>query len=224
MIAAGDLVLAASACLLGLALLALLGRAGRSRLVAAWVAMMGFAGLASFCLGRGVQLKQSAGPLYYDLPAAPAGPHKVTLSRPGLSPGYRGRLVHRKDRSFDKDLFAKLAGCNWRIPICEKLILSVRTFDRDGVFEFESEYPDLVLQYEVTPEIRPLLDEVVLELSCPAGFRETMARGLGTLKLFMALYLGGLLLAALGARSQRRQLRLQKAAAPDPSAIGPRSP
>src|SRR5215510_364245 len=94
------IVVGASVLFVGLALLALLGRPHRSRLIAAWVAMVGFAFLASFIFWKRVQLRQSADPMYYDLPSGP-GPQKVTLFKRGLAPGYRVRLVRRSDRTFD---------------------------------------------------------------------------------------------------------------------------
>jgi hypothetical protein len=202
-------VLCACALYIGLALLALLGRAGRSRLVAAWVAMVGFACLASFSFWKGIQLRRSAGPVYYDLPAAP-GPHRVTLTKPGLSPGYRVKIVRRKDRTYDPELSAKLAPCAWRIPFCEKLALGVHRFVHgfgvEDVIEFNSEYDDVVLVYDATPETQPVLETALVELRCPADFHKTMAQWRSMLNSRMAFFLGGLILAGLGASVQRRKL------------------
>ncbi|HZE99276.1 MAG TPA: hypothetical protein VE981_19890 [Planctomycetota bacterium] len=204
---AGTLVLAASAILLGLALLALLGPAHPSRLAAAWIAMVGFVGLASFSFWRGYQLKQSAVPVSYDLPSDPPGPHRLTLYRRGLCPGYRCRLLRRSDHRFDPDLLSKLRLCDWRITKCEHLTLSKHRFDSDGVLEFGSELSEVVLCYETTPEVQRLLSETVLELRGPAGFQKVIAQGLAMSQTAMAVYLGGLLLAAVGAGAQRRRLR-----------------
>jgi hypothetical protein len=224
MTAAGGVVLAVHALLLGSALLALLGRADRSRLIVAWVAMVGFAAFASFWFWEGVQLRRSVGPVTYDLRSASEGPQKVTLYRTGVVPGYRGRLVRRKDRSFDKELGAKLGIWSWKISICENLALKRITFDQDGVFEFESELSDVVLQYEATPETRPLLEEVVLELTCPGGFRKGMAQQASFLNSRMGMDIVGLLLAAVGAGVQRRKMRRLSPTTPVPSTSDPRSP
>jgi hypothetical protein len=212
------LVLCTSALFAGLALLALLGRADRSRLIAAWVAMVGFAGFASFCFWKGIQLQQSVIPVYYEFPASPPGPQKLTLHKPGLSPGYRVRPVTREDRRFDKDLHGKLNAPFGGINICEKMALSRHRFDPQGVLEFESEYSTVVFQYEATAENRPLLEQAALEVTCPTGFHKYMAQGLTTLKLRTASFLGGLLLAGLGASAQRRKLRRLK---PPPALTSP---
>jgi len=220
---AGEVVLILSVLFLGLALLGLLGRADRSRLTAAWVAMAGFAVLATFCCWEGIQLNRSASPVYYELRTMPGDQQQLTLYRRGSAPGYRGRLVHRKDHSFDKDLIAKLAACSWRIGICERLELSEHTFNQDGVFEFESEYPDVVLRYEVTPQTRPILEGVALELSCPVGFHTVIAQHSGALKVLISIYIGGLLLSAFGVGVQRRKMRRLQVTAPEPSTSSPRS-
>jgi hypothetical protein len=214
-------VLGGCALFIGLALLALLGRAGRSRLIAARVAMVGFVGLASFSFWKGIQLRRSAGPVYYDLPAAP-GTHRVTLAKPGLSPGYRVKIVRRKDRAFDKALAAKLAPCHWSIAVCENLVLSVHQFDEDDVIEFKSEYDDVVLVYEATPETQPVLESALVELRCPADFQKTMAQWRSMLNSRMVFFLAGLILAGLGASVQRRKLAARAAAGnprPPPSEV-----
>ena len=168
--------------------------------------MIGFAFFATFCFGKGALLRQSAGPVYYELSAAP-GPHKLTLEKPGLSPGYRVRLVRRADRNFDQNLSAQLSRCEWRIDKCEKLALSRHTFDPNGVIEFESEYPDLVLQYESVPEVQSLLEAAAVELKCPAGFLPSIGHLSAELNLRRSFFLGALILAGLGAWVQRRKLR-----------------
>jgi hypothetical protein len=198
-------VLGASALFIGVALLALFGRASRSWLIAAWAAMVGFAFLASFCFWKGIQLRQSAGPVYYDLPSAP-GNHRVTLNKPGLSSGYRVKLVRRKDRTFEKELSAKLVPCDWKIDVCERLAWSRHSFQED-VIEFESEYPDVVLQYDSTPETQALLETAAVELRCPAAFHKSLAQWASMLNSRVAFFLGGLVLAGLGASVQRRKLR-----------------
>jgi len=200
----------ACALFFGFALLALFGRPVRSRVIAARAAMVGFACLASFCFWKGFQLRRSAGPVYYDLPSAP-GDHRVTLAKQGLSPGYRVRLVRRTDRAFDKDLSAKLAPCGWSITVCEKLALSVYRFEND-VIEFDSELPDVNLAYKSVPEMQPLLEAAAVELRCPSAFHKPMAQWLSVLNSRIAFFLGGLVLAALGASVQRRKLRAQATA------------
>ena len=204
---AAEPVLIAGVCLLGLSLLALFGRAHPTRRLAAWVAMIGFAGLASYASWLGVQWTRCATPAYYDLPGSPPGPHRVTLLRRGVSPGYRGRLVRRSDRRFDPDRFRELRSCHWRIDKCEKLVLTRHTFDDAGVLEFESDYDELVLQYDGSPEMAPLLGETVLELTCPQDFRKFIPQGRVTSRASMGIYLGALLLAAVGAGVQRRRLQ-----------------
>ena len=205
------IVLGGSALLIGLALLALFGRAHRSRLIAAWVAMVGFAFFASFVFWKRVQLRRSADPVYYDLPSGP-GPQRVELFKCGLAPGYRVRLVRRKDRAFDPDLNAKLAPCGFNIALCEKLVLYQHTFDSDGVIEFDSEYPDVALRYEAAPESRPLLEAAAVEVRCPSGFHQAMGQWLEMLNSRLTFFLGGLILAGLGASVQRRKLRSQASA------------
>lgn len=217
-------VLGASALFLGLALLALMGGARRARLVLAWTAMAGFAGLALLSFWQGILLRQSASPEYYDLPASPPGPHRVTLSRPGASPGYRARLVTRSDRRFEQDRLGKLEASGWRVMTCEHLVMSRFTFDPEGVMEFESEMPEVVLEYEVAAETGPLLENTVLEVTCPTSFRAAIGPGLAVIKLRMAFFLAGLLVSAWGASSQRRRLRAQKVTAPAPSTSGPPAP
>jgi hypothetical protein len=209
-------VLAACALFIGFTLLAMIGRPRRSRLIAAWVAMVGFAFLASFIFWKRVQLRLSADPVYYDLQAAP-GPHQVVLVKPGLSPGYRIRLVRRADRTFDKDLRAKLDPCQWEIPICEKLVLSRHTFDQDGVIEFLSEYSDVVLQYDATPETQKFLEGAAVELRCPSGFHKSLAQWMQMLNVRLTFFLAALVLAGLGASVQRRKLRALPPAGNPPS-------
>jgi len=210
------IVLGTSALFVGFTLLALLGRAHRSRLVAAWVAMVGFAFFASFCFWKRDQLRRSAVPVYCELPSSP-GPHQVTLDKPGASPGYRIRIVRRSDRTFDQELKAKLVPCGWKITICEKLALSMYTFVEDDVIEFDSEYPDVVLRYESLPGMQPLLDAAAIEVTCPTGFRKPMGQWLATLNSRIAFFLGALVLAGLGASVQRRKLRAQAPASkPEP--------
>jgi hypothetical protein len=210
-------VLGACALFVGSTLLAMFGRPHRNLLVAAWVAMVGFAFLASFIFWKRVQLGRSADVIYVDLAGSP-GSRRVTLAKPGLSPGYRVRLVRRSDRTFDKELFAKLGSCNWRIPVCEKLVLTEHTFDPEGILEFLSEYPDVVLQYEASPETQKFLDAAAIELRCPSGFHKALAQWLQMLNSRLTFFLGGLVLAGLGASVQRRKLRIQARAGNPPVA------
>jgi hypothetical protein len=209
-------VLGACALFIGFTLLAMFGRPHRSRLFAAWVAMVGFAFLASFIFWKRYQLRMSADPVYYDLQTTP-GPHKLVLAKPGLSPGYRIRLVRRADRTFDPDLFAKLGSCQWGITSCEKLALSHHTFEQDGVIECDSEYPDVVLQYEAAPETRKFLEEAAVQVGCPSGFHKSMAQGLQMLNSRLTFFLAGLVLAGFGASVQRRKLRIRPPAGTPPS-------
>jgi len=135
--------------------------------------MVGFALFAAACFWRRVQLRQSAGPVYYELPATP-GPQRLTLHKPGLSPGYLVRLVRRTDRSFEKALNAQLCLCRGRIVICENLALTMHTFDPDGIIEFDSEYSDVVLAYEASPEGQSLLETAAVEVRCPSVFQKPM--------------------------------------------------
>ena len=199
-------VLIVSALFISIALLGLLGRGDRIRLSASRVAMVGFASFGAFCFWREVQLRQSAGPVYYELAASP-GPHRLILFKPGLSPGYRVQLVRRADRTFDKDLSAQLSPCQWRVLKCEKLALTRHTFDADGVMEFDSEYSDVVLEYDATPEVRSLLEGTAIAVRCPAAFEKPMENGQASLNRWMAFFLSGLVLAGLGVSVQRRKLR-----------------
>jgi hypothetical protein len=222
---AGEAVLVASVLFLGLSLLGLLGRAHRSNLIAAWVAMAGFAGLASFCFWQGVELKRSAGPAIYPIPTDPPGSHSIMIQKLGVGPGFRCRLVSKKDGSFDPTVIPRLDACRFRIPFCINMALGeVHAFDSDGGMELKSGVSAIGLKYETTPETIPLLQQLVVEVTCPPGFQKVILEGPRTLNNFKWIYVGGLFLATFGAGNQRRRMRRLRATDPAPSTSGPPAP
>lgn len=210
---AAALVIAASAGFVGLALLALLGRGARHRLVGAWIAMVGFAGLAAFCFWRSVELRKSAAPVYHDLPSG-TGEQRVMLVKSAVSPGYRVRLVRREDRTFDRELSEKLRDGHFRITVGPEQSPFCHVFDGEGVLEFDSDLPSVALRFDAAPALKPLLDAAAVELRVPVGAMKGLEQARSTLSFRTAFFLGGLLLAGLAASTQRRK---RKAAMPRPA-------
>jgi hypothetical protein len=206
-IVAGDLLLGAGVLFLGIALLGICGCPDRSRLIAAWVALAGFAGLVLIWGWSTLQLKLAVIPVYYNLPSGPTDSQTIRIRRPGCSSGFRGQIVRRKDRTFDWQLYQQLISCDWKITICEDLVLSHHTCGRNGVIEFASKYDEVSLQYQVNQRTRPLLAEAVLEVTCPEDFRSGVTGVLHMTELMLGLHVGGMLLAALGITLQRRRIR-----------------
>jgi len=212
---AAAVVMAASALFVGLALLALLGRGARPRLAGAWIAMVGFAGLAAFCFWRGVELRKSAAPVYHDLPSGP-GEQQVTLVKSAVSPGYRVRLVRRDGRTFDPELSEKLRDGHFRITVGSEQSPFCHVFDREGVLEFDSDLPSVALRFDAAPALKPSLDAAAVELRVLPGAMKGLEQARSTLSFRTAFFLGGLLLAGLAASTQRRKLRTTTARPADP--------
>lgn len=219
----GFLVLAAWMVFTGLALRALLRPPSRPALVSAWVAMGGFALLAMYSFWRVHELRSSWGPIYYDLPVDPPGPHHVALRKLGLSPGLRGRLVRKDDLKTPAPFTPEQdQACRWNVDWMPRHLheTGCTCAEREVSFNLEDlgSFPHL-LDYQVTEQTKPLLSQAALEVRCSLRFRETITVGSQTLRTFTIGFLVGLILAAMGASSQRRRLRTAAPIGPPPSEV-----
>jgi hypothetical protein len=205
----GLLVSVSSLLFVALALSAHVRTPSRSALVSAWVAMAGFAALALLSFWRSHELRSSWGPVYYDLPVEPSGPHHVALRKLGVSTGLRGRLVRKDDLTKPAPFTPEQdQACRWNVAWTPQT-------DREVSFNLEdvASFPHL-LDYQVTEQTKPLLSSVALEVRCSLKFRETITVGTQTLRTFMVGFLVGLIVAAMGASAQRRRMRAQAPPAP----------
>jgi hypothetical protein len=199
----GLLVSVSCLVFVALALSAHVRAPSRAALISAWVAMAGFAALALFSFWRSNELRASWGPVYYDLPVEPLGPHHVSLRKLGVSTGLRGRLVRKDDLTKPAPLTPEQdQACRWNV--------AWKPQEQEVSFNLEdvASFPHL-LDYQVTEQTRPLLSQVALEVRCSLRFRETITVGSQTLRTFMIGFLLGLIVAAMGASAQRRRIRAQ---------------
>jgi len=207
------LILVAWMLFTGLALRALFGSPSRPALVAGWVAMGGFALLSLYSFWRVHELRSSWGPVYYDLPVDPPGPHSVSLHKLGVSTGLRGRLVRKDDLKTAVPLSPEQdQACRWNVVWMSRHLheTGCTCAEREVSFNLEElrSFPHL-LDYQVTEQTKPLLAPAALEIRCSLRFRDTISVGSQTLRTFMIGFLVGLILAAKGASSQRRRMRAQ---------------
>src|SRR6185295_8125120 len=94
-----------------LALVALLGRAARWRLILSWISMLGFAALASASMWRGEELRRSGISVTYSFSTVPPGPQKMSIPKVGVVPGFRLDLVTVGGNPIDASVLAQLESC-----------------------------------------------------------------------------------------------------------------
>ena len=208
----------------GLALYALLSGPSRAGLISAWIAMTGFGSLALFSFWRIQELRNSWGPVLYEIPVDPSGLHQIALQKIGISTGLRGRLVLKGDPKTAAPLTPEQDRlCRWNVVWTPWHLhdSDCTCSEREVWFNLEDleRFPHL-LDYHVTDQTKPLLSKVALEVRCSLHFRENINIGSTILRTFMVGFLVGLILAAFGASSQRRRGR-QLRAASSPSAPPP---
>lgn len=199
-----------------LALVALLGRAARWRLMLSWISMLGFAALASASMWRGEELHRSGTPITYSFPTVPPGPQKLRIPKFGVVPGFRVDLVNPEGKPVDASVLPQLESCEWRLEGVGAL------FAKEPFFESEEDRSEIVLTYSVSARTAPILENLRLKAGCPPGARKGLAQGISFARSSMGIFLAGLLLASAGAVAQRKKIKL--ATAPAPSTSGPPGP
>lgn len=212
-----NLVLLVSGVLLLLSLRNLYASPAPFNIVAGWIGMAMFAGMATFLLWLQVDIDRSSKPVYYGLPTG-SPTNEVVIRKLGMIPGFRGRLVLKQDRRSAGPPLARFKDCRWTLIASDgREIREGSPRSEDELFDLEERLDHLTLRYTVTVETRPLLEQVDLEVSAPTvPYYRHPSYALGFARMYMGGYLLALMIAASGVMQQRRRMRKLAATPPPP--------
>ena len=189
----------------------------RFNLTVGRVAIVTFAALAAWTFWGAHRARNALTSAFYDLPVEPAGVQTVTLRKPPDLRGFRGRLVQKEDKKpASSALHEQTRDCKWEIPgkTAAFHLTGLGGSWNDALFDVDLKDPSIELRYTVTPETRPLLSQVLLEVTASFNQNTALTMGAGVAQAYMVGFLCAMLLAAAGVVAQRRKQRAGKPEAP----------
>lgn len=179
---------------------------------------------AGFCLWASLDARKSWGPEYVEVHAGP-GTHVVRISPVWKAPGFSVRLVRKAARDAEPDFPRDaLLACEWTLAgLSEQVHHHTRECGcalNDSLFDVWTDAKTADLGYVVSAETRPMLEEAVIEVTCPWSYRNHIAMISGFAELAIVFLVSGAILGICGVISQA--LRLKRAGSTTPSS-DPRS-